>query len=440
MMKKILRAMGILIAIPLLSSCFLLNSLVTPSAPTHLHATVGDGQILLDWSAVSGATSYNVYYKQGSTVTLSDYGTKSPAVDGATYTVKNLVNGSAYAFVVTASNANGESPASAAVAATPTVAAAVLPKLGVCIYASDDTYMQYVRDEIITDAAAKLDLSIVYGNRDQTVQDGQIDQLIAAGVEGLALNLVDPAQAGQAIAKAKLADIPVVVFNRQPLASDLATYSKAYFVGCRAPQAGIFQGEMIADYWKAHPEADLNHDGTMQYVLIEGDMNHPEAQARTQYSIETVTGAGISLEKVAEDTAMWDRLQAKALMTSWLAAYTNIEAVIANNDDMAIGAIEALGDAGYFRTGGKYLPVVGVDATPFALQAIGDGTLLGTVLNDAIGQGKATLDLAYSLITGTSAYTDVAPMANSDGSANASGKYVWVPYRKVTADNYTEYQ
>jgi methyl-galactoside transport system substrate-binding protein len=85
------------------------------------------------------------------------------------------------------------------------------------------------------------------------------------------------------------------------------------------------------------------------------------------------------------------------------------------------------------------MPVVGVDATPPALDALAQGTLLGTVLNDATRQGQATFDLAYSLGTGKPAATDVAPLANADGAPDPKGHYIWVPYVKVTKDNYKSF-
>jgi len=86
------------------------------------------------------------------------------------------------------------------------------------------------------------------------------------------------------------------------------------------------------------------------------------------------------------------------------------------------------------------MPVVGVDATPPALDALEQGYLLGTVLNDAKRQGLATWDLAYSLAQGKKAATAVAPLANADGKADPNGKYVWVPYVKVTKANYTQFK
>ncbi len=128
-------------------------------------------------------------------------------------------------------------------------------------------------------------------------------------------------------------------------------------------------------------------------------------------------------------------------MAAFLTAYKGrIEVVFANNDDMALGAIEALKAAGYFK-GGKFMPVVGVDATPPALDAIEQGTLLGTVLNDAERQGLATYELAYALATGAKEVkTRVAPLADQDGNVSPSGRYIWVPYVKVTRDNFRQFK
>ena len=315
----------------------------------------------------------------------------------------------------------------------------VKPSIGVCIYKFDDTFMSYVRNTIETAAKGKIDLSVQDGQNDQPKENDQIDQFISQGVTALAINFVDPSIVSVAIGKVEKKKLPLVIFNREPPAADMAKYAKAYYVGAKAQQSGTLEGEIVADYWKANPKADLNKDGKLQYVMLIGDPANTDAKYRTEFSIKAVEDAGIKTEKIAEDTAMWDRPKAQEKMAAWLTAYKGkIEVVFANNDDMALGAIEALKAAGYFK-GGKYMPVVGVDATPPALDALNQGTLLGTVLNDAVRQGQATFDLAYTLGTGKSAATDVAPLANADGQADPKGHYIWVPYVKVTKDNYKDF-
>ncbi len=314
------------------------------------------------------------------------------------------------------------------------------PNLGICIYKYDDTFMSYVRNQIETAAKGKITLSMQDSQYDQPRQNDQVDQFLTLGVTGLAINLVDPSAVSVIIGKAMKKNIPLVLFNREPAAADMAKYAKAYYVGAKAQESGTMEGEIVADYWKKHPEADLNKDGIIQYVMLIGDPSNTDAKYRTEFSIKAIVAAGLKVQKVAEDTAMWDRPKAQEKMAAWLTAYKGkIEVVLANNDDMALGAIEALKAAGYFKAG-KYMPVVGVDATPPALDALAQGTLLGTVLNDAKRQGLATFDIAYSLATGKAAATTVAPFADKDGKIDPNGKYIWVPYAKVTLENYKEYK
>ncbi len=321
-----------------------------------------------------------------------------------------------------------------------TVSAQANPKIGVCIYKFDDTFMSYVRNQIETAAKGKATLSVQDSQYDQPKQNDQIDQFIVQGMQTLAINMVDPSAVSVLIGKAQKKNLPLVLFNREPVAADMAKYAKAYYVGAKAQESGTMEGDIVADYWKANPAADLNKDGVIQYVMLIGDPSNTDAKYRTEYSIKAVTAAGLKVQKLAEDTAMWDRPKAQEKMAAWLTAYAGkIEVVFANNDDMALGAIEALKAAGYFK-GGKYMPVVGVDATPPALDALEQGFLLGTVLNDAKRQGLATWDLAYTLAQGKKAATAVAPLANADGKADPNGKYVWVPYVKVTKANYKQFK
>jgi methyl-galactoside transport system substrate-binding protein len=303
------------------------------------------------------------------------------------------------------------------------------PNIGVAIYKFDDTFMTGVRNSIDDAAKGKAKVDIVDSQNSQPTQNDKVDLFITKKVNALAINPVDNTAAGVIIDKAKAANLPVVFFNREPSATDLAKYDKAYYVGAKGSESGTMQGQILADYWKAHPEADKNHDGVMQYVMLTGEPGHPDAVARTKYSIDAITAAGIKVQKVAEDTAMWDRVKGQEKMAAFLAANGDkIEAVLANNDDMALGAIEALKAAGYFKDG-KYMPVVSVDATAPGQQALQDGTLLGTVLNDAKNQGKATLNLAAALAAGEK------PDKSNVGYDITDGKYIWVPYKKITKDN-----
>lgn len=306
-------------------------------------------------------------------------------------------------------------------------------EIGTAIYKFDDTFMTGVRNAIAEAGKDKALVDIVDSQNNQATQNERVDQFITKGYDAMAINAVDRTAAGVIIDKAQKADIPVVFFNREPLAEDMAKWNKVYYVGAKAEESGTMSGQIIADYWKANPSADRNGDGVLQYVMLKGEPGHQDAELRTEYSIKCLTDNGIKVEKLAEDTAMWDRVRGQEKMAAFLAAHgDSIEAVFANNDDMALGALEALKAAGYF-SGGKFLPVVGVDATAPALQALAEGTLLGTVLNDAVNQGIATFNIAYELAQGN------AITSSSIGYTVTDGQYVWVPYQKVTAENYKEF-
>ncbi|MDI9369758.1 MAG: galactose/glucose ABC transporter substrate-binding protein MglB [Synergistaceae bacterium] len=307
-------------------------------------------------------------------------------------------------------------------------------EIGCAIYKFDDTFMTGVRNAIAEAAKDKAKVDIVDSQNSQSTQNDRVDMFITKRMNAMAINPVDRTAAGVIIDKAKAEDIPVVFFNREPLPEDMQKWDKVYYVGARAEESGTMSGQIIADYWKSNPEADRNGDGVLQYVMLKGEPGHQDAELRTEYSMKAVADAGIKVERLAEDTGLWDRVRGQEKMAAFLAAHGDkIEAVFANNDDMALGAIEALKAAGYFKDG-KYMPVVGVDATAPAIQALEDGTLLGTVLNDAVNQGIATFNLSYVLAQGET------PTQENSGYEITDGQYVWVPYKKVTLENVAEFK
>lgn len=304
-----------------------------------------------------------------------------------------------------------------------------MAKVGITIYKFDDNFMSFVRRAIETRAEGKAELELNDSQNNQGTQNEQVDMMISKGVQSLAINLVDPQAAPTIIAKAKEADLPVVFFNKEPEASVLKSYEKAWYVGTASEEAGIIQGEMMAKMWKENPDWDKNGDGKMQYVLLKGEPGHPDAEARTKYSIDTVKEAGIEVEQLELQTGMWDSVKGKELMDAWVAKHgDNIEFVVCNNDAMALGAVQSLRSEGYFEEGGKYVPIVGVDAIPDALEQIKAGYMAGTVLNDAKNQGAATLDLAVNVALGKDLLEGTEWKLDEN-------KAVRVPYVAVTMEN-----
>ncbi|MFR7894073.1 MAG: substrate-binding domain-containing protein [Dysosmobacter sp.] len=119
-------------------------------------------------------------------------------------------------------------------------------------------------------------------------------------------------------------------------------------MGLPAGDAGVLQGELVLDAWRTQRDTlDRNGDGVIQYVMLEGEPGHQDALLRTEFCISTLANAGVSAEKLASDAANWQRGQASVSMRQWLQEFgENIEVVFANNDDMALGAIDACAEAG----------------------------------------------------------------------------------------------
>ena len=309
--------------------------------------------------------------------------------------------------------------------------------VGACIYKFDDTFMTGVRNAMRAQMEKEGgELEIVDSQNRQPTQNDQVDAYISKGANALIVNPVDRTAAEPLMQKAKAEGLPIVFVNREPYAEVMQAYDKIWYVGAKAEESGTQSGQIIADYFKANPKADRNGDGKIQYIMIRGEQGHQDATLRTEYSLKAIKDAGFEVVELGNDTANWDKVQATDKMKGFISAVgiDNIEAVLANNDDMALGAIEALKAEGYnMGDPDKYIPVVGVDATAPALEAMSKGEMLGTVLNDADNQGFAAVKVAVI------AADDKPVTEEAIGYTITDGKYIWIPYRPVTVDNYKEF-
>ena len=309
--------------------------------------------------------------------------------------------------------------------------------VGACIYKFDDTFMTGVRNAMKVEMDKQGgEIEIVDSQNRQPTQNDQVDTYISKGSNALIVNPVDRTAAQPLMEKAKAEGLPIVFVNREPYEEVMQAYDKIWYVGAKAEESGTQSGQIIADYFKAHPEADRNKDGKIQYIMIRGEQGHQDATLRTEYSTKAMKDAGFEIVELGNDTANWDKVQATDKMKGFISAVgvDNIEAVLANNDDMALGAIEALKAEGYnMGDASKYIPVVGVDATAPALEAMSKGEMLGTVLNDADNQGYAAVRVAVVAADGN------AVTEEAIGYTITDGKYIWIPYRPVTVENYKEF-
>ncbi len=281
-------------------------------------------------------------------------------------------------------------------------------------YTYSDTYISNVRSAL--DAQLK-NAGISYqdydGNANQTTQTEQVQTAITKGAKLIAVNLVNTGSddaANGIISLAKNAGIPVIFFNREVSDDAIKSYDKCAFVGTKAEEAGILQGEMIGEYVLEHFDSiDINGDGKISYILFKGEEGNNEAIYRTRYSVEEadkiLTGAGKSAlsfydpgnvnKYLVDKNGQWSAAAANEYMTTALTSYSEshknmIELVICNNDGMAEGAITALNSAGYNLGGtSRTIPVFGVDATDAAKNLIGAGKMAGTIKQDADGMASA---------------------------------------------------
>ncbi len=331
-------------------------------------------------------------------------------------------------------------------------AAGVDGEVSIFWYTFGDTYLSSVRSAMNAAwDAAGIKYHDYDANNSQTTQTEQIQTAITKGTSVLVVNIVDASSddATQAIVDmAKNADIPLVFFNRSVSEEIVSAYDKAAYVGTDYTQAGHMQGEMIGTYVLENYETlDLNGDGEISYVMFKGQEGNMEADARTQYGVEdadkVLTEAGKPALVFYDDAnpskylldanGAWSAEQGQNLMQTLLSKYSEdngnmVELVIANNDDMGLGAISALQNAGYNKEGGKYIPVFGVDATDAAKEAIAAGSMTGTIKQDAEGMANAVVTISKNLATGADKFDTI-------DTANVVGTWrVNIPYSAYTGE------
>ena len=313
-------------------------------------------------------------------------------------------------------------------------------RIGVSLYDQYDTFISelmasfnsYV--DIRKSEGVEIATIVQDASRSQPAQNEDVAEMIENGCNVLCVNLVDRTAPTEIIDNARKNDIPVIFFNRELVEEDLMQWDKLYYVGADAFQSGTLQGEMATEYFKAHPEADRNGDGSIQYVVLEGEAGHQDAIIRTEYSVDTMISNGILLDKVGYAIANWNRAQARSKMEQLIDGNgSSIELVLANNDDMALGAIEAYQGRGIAAE--EWPAIFGIDGTDTGLEAVTAGTMTGTIYNDKDGQARAMETLAYTLASGGS----LDHMQLPDGVEMQDKKYIRLPYEKVDREKAKEY-
>ena len=306
--------------------------------------------------------------------------------------------------------------------------------IGVASYNQSDTYINELvscfKEECsrLETNQHKISVTVQDAAGSQKIQNDQVKRLIKEGCNVLCVNLADRTNPSEIIEAAKESDIPIIFFNREPVAEDLNQWEKLYYVGAKAKQSGVMQGELAADLIWERKTVDRNKDGKIQYVVLEGEMGHQDAIVRTESAIDSLKEKGVELEKLSYEIANWNRAQAQNRMTQMINQYNNqIELVLANNDDMALGAIDAYEKLGYTETD---IPVFfGIDGTDEGLEAVLEEKMAATVYNDKEAQANAMVQLARQLVTGEK--MKKVEFENQ--------RYIYLPYEKVTKDNVQDF-
>ncbi len=308
-------------------------------------------------------------------------------------------------------------------------------RVGVVLYTQDDPFINALADCLKANFEEKEsdDLKIIMtvrdGKNDQSEQNDVVQEIIDAGCDVLCVGLVDRTEPSDIIEMAQTEDIPVLFFNREPVREDIMQWDQLYYVGAEAEQSGSIQGELAADLIQDNKGIDRNRDGKIQYVILEGEAGHQDTIIRTDSVVETLMDKGIQLEKLSYQFADWKRSQAENKMTQLIDQYGDeIELVLSNNDEMALGAVNAYDKLDY--TEEKRPAIFGIDGLEDALDAVQQGTIQGTVYNDKEGQAAQIANLALDLFQNNS----LAQYNFQDE------RYIFLPYQKVDASNVEDYQ
>ncbi|WP_019006929.1 sugar ABC transporter substrate-binding protein [Cohnella laeviribosi] len=277
--------------------------------------------------------------------------------------------------------------------------------IGAALPDFSDKWLSYLQEGMEKYQKTQDGVNVTYvdAQNDASKQLAQIETFISQKVDAIVMVPVDTVSAVDIVDRANKANIPIVVVNRWFEGVDKA----ASYVGSESITAGVMQMEEVAKL--------LGGKGNI--AIMTGQLGQ-EAQIKRTEGNKQVIGKYPDMSIVLEGTASWDRAKGMALMENWLNSGKKIDAVVSNNDEMAIGAIMAAEAAN--KADGMIF--AGVDATPDALEYVKSGKLQVTVFQNADGQGKSGLETAIKAARGEQVE-----------------KNVYVPYELVTKDNVDEY-
>jgi ABC-type sugar transport system substrate-binding protein len=283
-------------------------------------------------------------------------------------------------------------------------------KIGYACPNINNTFQTYLVDAAKVYAEKNnVELIVVDGQQDVIMQQDQVKALIEQGVQALMVTPADTSAMEPVTEAAKAAGIPLVYFNTNPY-SDGNMPEGTYYVGSQEVTAGELQMTAAGD--------KLGGKGNI--AILMGGLTYEASFERTQGVKNIIESTYPDIKVLAEETAEWQREKAVSVVENWITAYGDtLDAIFANNDEMALGAIMALQSAGITD-----VLVFGVDATPDGIKAVEEGTLTATVFQDAVGQSEGSMEIAIKAVKGESIAETVK----------------WIPYVLVTKDNVADFK
>lgn len=278
--------------------------------------------------------------------------------------------------------------------------------VGVVFYSLDDLFLSKLKqslEDIQEKNENKIKFSFFEGKNNIAIQNEIIDSLLKGDIDLLIIQVAAAEErvVEDVISKVNQKDVPVIFLDVPPqVASKLyEENSNIVFMRGDYKQLPTIEGKIIVDIWNTNKQIlDKNNDNKLQYIMLQGFS--PLATERTKYSIEAINNAGIQTEQLSLQVANWDKELAKNAIKSLFLRYAgNIEAIISNNDAMAIGAIEALQEYGYNKGDkAKNIVVVGIDGLPEAKGLIDKGVMAGTVIQDPNVIAEALYAVGMNLV------------------------------------------
>jgi inositol transport system substrate-binding protein len=292
---------------------------------------------------------------------------------------------------------------------------AMAQNVGVTMALFDDNFLTVLRNGIEKSAGETgVSVQIEDAQNDVAKQLDQINNFIASGVDAIIVNPVDTSATQAMTDAAAAAGVPLVYVNRQPINLDTLPDNQA-FVASNEVDSGTLETIALCDNWAAEGKTEVN------VYVMQGELSNQAAVQRTQdiYDVIAAGNCKVKVNVIDQQTANWNRDQAQNLMTNWLSTGAAFDGVISNNDEMAIGAIQAMKAAGIDMA---TVQVGGVDATQDALAAMEAGDLDVTVFQNAAAQGSGSLAAAVAL-----------------AKSEAVEQKVWVPFELVIPGNLADY-